>query len=826
MLHTSKFYLIKYFFTVCISLIAVISNSESVLLVPFCILELLFVAVFTNLIFSKLKKIAYFFNSLLFFVINLQYATLFWGSSFINLQMLSNLTSAQDLYGNAGKYGITILLLLIFSLLPVSFVRGLKASRKLYFVFYLIFLVYLCGCTFFSFHAYSPSISFCTVVFQFFYRNSVSNDSEEELEVLKNKFYKATIEDCIERPACLDERPNIILLFTEGLSQNIIDDPRNIMPNIKEFQNKSLNFTNYYNHTFATYMGLQGQLYSGYNKNNLDKNTLISLQSILHDNGYKTIFINTEPSNKDFTKYLGDFNFDLLISDKSHARGAIKDITDSSAYDLLFDTIENYDDSKPYFIAMYTFGTHVSLDSPDKKFDDGKDPVLNRFYNLDSSFGQFFERLFSDVNLSKNTLLVFTTDHATYFDKDFRNAFPDYERASIVLDRIPLNFYCRGIKSENVDVNGRNSLALTPTVLDMMDISDENYFLGNSLFSDKVDFHDYVFESSGYTRTSRNAGISSLTSSELQSFDKYISEYYALKSGHKNDKKELLFPKAYCEVVGDKVVVSLKNCDKYKELKLAVWSERFDQDDLKWYSVQNPESSSDFSYEIPVMDFYTDGSYFVHIYGVKGNKSKCISTTGVFSLDYSERPAIFATVSEMKDSINVDLKNIVCENPLKLAVWSLENGQDDLHWYDIPALNGEDFYFEVPLVDFNTSGDYALHLWSVEHDNLKTCLMQRIIKNVDCPSIIATISRDENVINVSLKSLDSNSPLKLAVWSLENGQDDLKWYDIPESSGGDFSFEVPLSDFNTSGDYALHLWSYDNGEFDSCLATATINISK
>ena len=301
---------------------------------------------------------------------------------------------------------------------------------------------------------------------------------------------------------------------------------------------------------------------------------------------------------------------------------------------------------------------------------------------------------------------------------------------------------------------------------------------------------------------------------------------YSMQAGLNRGKSDLLVPKSYSDVIGDKIVVNLKNCNKYKELRLAVWSEQFGQDDLKWYSVKNLESSSDFSYEIPVEDFCTDGIYFVHIYGVKNGESDCISTTGVFSLDYSERPTISAAVSEMKDSINVDLKNIVCENPLKLAVWSLENDQDDLRWYDIPESSGGNFSFEVPLLDFNTSGDYALHLWSVEHDNLKTCLMQRIIKNVDCPSIIATISRDENVINVSLKSLDSNSPLKLAVWSLENGQDDLKWYDIPEQSGENFSFEVPLSDFNTSGDYALHLWSYDNGEFDSCLATATINVLK
>ena len=56
------------------------------------------------------------------------------------------------------------------------------------------------------------------------------------------------------------------------MSQHIIDDERNITPNIKELQSKSLSFSNYYNHTFATYRGIIGQLYSGYQLDNSDQN--------------------------------------------------------------------------------------------------------------------------------------------------------------------------------------------------------------------------------------------------------------------------------------------------------------------------------------------------------------------------------------------------------------------------------------------------------------------------------------------------------------------------------------------------------------------------
>ena len=43
------------------------------------------------------------------------------------------------------------------------------------------------------------------------------------------------------------QRPNVILIFTEGLSKNIIEDERNIMPNVKALQEESISFENYFN---------------------------------------------------------------------------------------------------------------------------------------------------------------------------------------------------------------------------------------------------------------------------------------------------------------------------------------------------------------------------------------------------------------------------------------------------------------------------------------------------------------------------------------------------------------------------------------------------
>lgn len=94
----------------------------------------------------------------------------------------------------------------------------------------------------------------------------------------------------------------------------MIEDERGIMPNLASIEKRSLFFKNYYNHTFATYRGLIGQLYSGHQFSDRGANQLISLHALLHDVGYQTTFFNTEPNNVDFSRCLEAMDFDTLVS--------------------------------------------------------------------------------------------------------------------------------------------------------------------------------------------------------------------------------------------------------------------------------------------------------------------------------------------------------------------------------------------------------------------------------------------------------------------------------------------------------------------------------
>lgn len=281
----------------------------------------------------------------------------------------------------------------------------------------------------------------------------------------------------------LPANTNVIVIFVEGLSLNMINDPRDIMPNLKAFKNECITFNNYYNHTFATYRGLQGQMYSGYSLDDYESNHLPSLMSVLKSHGYNTMFINVEPMNKQFTNYLNAMAFDKVYAG-TDAESAAGTLSDRQAYNILYNQAKEYKaKGKPFFIGLYSFGTHVSFDTDENVFGDGSDNVLNRCHNCDYQIGEFITN-FKKSDLAKNTLLIITADHSAFQDEDFVRAFPDYHRAQLACDKIPLFIYYNGI-STTLNAEGRNSLDLAPTILDLLGYERPQTFVGYSLYSAK-----------------------------------------------------------------------------------------------------------------------------------------------------------------------------------------------------------------------------------------------------------------------------------------------------------------------------------------------------
>ena len=82
-------------------------------------LELLAIITVTNLLIPRLRFVQL-LNNVLMLLFNIQLAVLFFGNTYISMIMLSNLHSLEDLEGKIFVYLFGVLLVLIFSCLPVK----------------------------------------------------------------------------------------------------------------------------------------------------------------------------------------------------------------------------------------------------------------------------------------------------------------------------------------------------------------------------------------------------------------------------------------------------------------------------------------------------------------------------------------------------------------------------------------------------------------------------------------------------------------------------------------------------------------------------------
>ncbi|AWV07922.1 hypothetical protein C9I47_2239 [Lysobacter maris] len=311
-------------------------------------------------------------------------------------------------------------------------------------------------------------------------------------------------------------RPNVIVIFAEGMSARMIGAYGGrypgLTPNIDRLSRESMRVDNYYNHTAATFRGLIGQLSSGYSHAGgggaggwvksgadgaLSRIHRQTLPRVLGDYGYESHFLAPHKQNRPIIGMLKSLGFDRvhssesttgeLLGGRSRERagtGALDDVSLFRGLVSLLKSRQAAGTDKPLFLATYNIGTHAFLRRAEGEqvFDGHDSPVLDKFLNFDIALGEFLD-YFERSPYRDNTLLVFTSDHATYPEPAYREVAGEGLKP-VFVDRIPLLVRAPGSElPARMDAHGRNSLDLTPTVLELIGVQPRtDSFLGTSLF--------------------------------------------------------------------------------------------------------------------------------------------------------------------------------------------------------------------------------------------------------------------------------------------------------------------------------------------------------
>lgn len=253
------------------------------------------------------------------------------------------------------------------------------------------------------------------------------------------------------------------------------------------------------------------------------------------------------------------------------------------------------------------------------------------------------------------------------------------------------------------------------------------------------------------------------------------------------------------------------------DILVPVWSNDNGQDDLKWYSADK-QTDGQFHVRVPLKNHhFKTGNYSIHLYAreaVQG-KSICLSgteiTIGKQDIPTNQTPTISVeNIEANKGKYLVTVRETETSKPIKsvqVATWSADK-QSNLKWR---TANLQQDTYQVA-VDFqeqkNHTGNYHNHVYITYADGSRVGYVAQTVdlSNARVPVQLSTSLASISNMNVTISNVYTTGTVNYAVWSDENGQDDLKWYTASKSADKTYTGTIPLSQHSGVGKYHIHVY--------------------
>lgn len=180
------------------------------------------------------------------------------------------------------------------------------------------------------------------------------------------------------------------------------------------------------------------------------------------------------------------------------------------------------------------------------------------------------------------------------------------------------------------------------------------------------------------------------------------------------------------------------------------------------------------------------------------------------------------TLSQVGQNLSISYQRTPeqTHSSIQFAIWSDENGQDDMKWY---TATGNQTTIDTHSF---TDGSYQLHAY-VFVENKPVFLSQATFSiSARQPSVVATVSEPGTVSVVATSLPSQTAKVQVPIWSEENGQDDIVWYDAIRQADGTYNVRVDLKRHNLAlGNYHIHLYAKDSNGKQIQFANTSISIT-
>ncbi len=262
---------------------------------------------------------------------------------------------------------------------------------------------------------------------------------------------------------------------------------------------------------------------------------------------------------------------------------------------------------------------------------------------------------------------------------------------------------------------------------------------------------------------------------------------------------------------------------KASSVTFAVWSEEGGQDDLAWYNAAKDANGS-WNYTVDMYKHHSAGNYNVHVYVGSGAEREMADAITVNVPTAVDGPVLTAVVSDDDTTIQLALSNVEGYQNIWAPTWSAVNGQDDIQWYELRQTAEGTWTGEVELDEHGDLGTYRIHIYGGDETPVDLIRYTDIrVDRVVERHIKAAVSDDNAYMTVTIEDIGDWDQVWVPVWSVENGQDDIQWYQPQRNADDTYTYTVNLRDHMSAGEYNVHVYG-GNRSPDELVAYTTVEV--
>lgn len=257
-----------------------------------------------------------------------------------------------------------------------------------------------------------------------------------------------------------------------------------------------------------------------------------------------------------------------------------------------------------------------------------------------------------------------------------------------------------------------------------------------------------------------------------------------------------------------------------EDVFFAVWDEENGQDDLIWY--KGNLSGDRYYLSVPLKNHALKGDCIVHVYAEYANgKFEFLGGRAINMPDRTSAKIEITNVNRVSGKCDVVISDVYVISGVQnisVPVWSKSN-QSDIVWYD--AVKQEDGTY-VAHIDVANHGcnfaEYTVHTYvTSKNGNSSRVYAEKV--NLCAPDSSLNLESKGDGSSIEIEAWhvpgtlgSSIKEVLFAVWSAENGQDDLRWY-TGNINDDKYVTSISMMEHSGNGIYNVHMYvNYINGE--------------